>query len=820
MVDERIKVLAHHTGHFVTQDNGNLKFDGEIAEWSYDPDLWSYFKILASVKALGHMDIKELWYNLGGASIVPDRLELLTDDMVVMHMLNIARLNDEVHLYVVHNTMEPNIIEMIDWVDGDVNDEVHVAKQVEDGEGKVQPEVGIQMEEVQGHGDGEQVGREMEKFGTQMEEVQGHGDGEQVGREMEEGEGEIQPEIGTQMEEIQGHGDGEQVGREMEEGEGEVHDVEEEEVHDVEEVEVHDLHDFELQDDEGGHKDGDEGGHDGDDEGGHDVDDEDEDEDDGEYENVDVKVECDIKTSKGQPCSPEGECSRTTDNDSMHDVRGLSDIEWVSDELDSGPDSENDDASIPKTLFPTFTMPKSLGEYKWEVGTYFTEKKEFTDAIRTYALSNDRNLKLIKNDKKRVTIKCLGGNGKCKWYAYCAYMCGGKSWQLRKVIDDVICSRDFNVKLISPKWLSERMEKTVRENHNIKVMDIRDKLSRKWNVGISRNMAFRAKSMAKYNVEESFKEQFRRLHDFGHELLQRNPGSTACKDSFLSSRPIIGLGGCFLKGKYGGELLTTVGRDGNEQILPIAYVVVEVENKDSWTWFLDLLIQDLGGEDVCSSCTLISDQQKGLLQALQDLLPGVDQRYCVRHLYSNFRKQYLGKDLKRLMWSAATATYPQLWKSEMRKIKEVNVDAFKYLIAISPRFWSRSRFTPTSHCDTLVNNMCEGFNSGQSDQLFEVIHISQFGEQFVVNLDNKDCSCRKWFISGIPCTHVITAMKFLNLNAEDYIRHWFRKSTYEETYNIIYSINGQHVWDITPYPDVLPPKKKEMPRRPKKKQRL
>ncbi|XP_017416918.1 uncharacterized protein LOC108327733 [Vigna angularis] len=519
----------------------------------------------------------------------------------------------------------------------------------------------------------------------------------------------------------------------------------------------------------------------------------------------------------------------------MHDVRGLSDTEWVSDELDSGPDSEDDDDSIRRTLFPTFSMPKSLTDYKWE------------------------------NDKKRVAVKCLGSQGKCKWYAYCAYRSAAKSWQLRKVIDDHSCSTVCNVKLMTSKWLSQRMVKFVKENPNMKVMDIRDKVSRKWNVGISRNMAFRVRVMAKDNVEGSFKEQYRRIYDYGHELLRANPGSTvkikvensneecifnriyvclkACKDSFISCRPIIGLDGCFLKGKYGGELLTAIGRYGNEQILPIAYVVVE-----------------------------------GLLPAIQDLLPGVDQRFCVRHLYSNFRKKFPGKDLKHMMWRAATTTYPQLWEAEMRKIKEINVDAFKYLIVIPPRFWSRSRFSPRSQSDTLVNNMCEGFNSvlvssrckplinmledirvyimkrwatnrtkmglyqgsvcpkvlnkfekqswltrywlprWSSNQLFEVLHISQFGEQFVVNIENKDSSCRKWLITGIPCTHAITAMKCLNLNAEDYIGHWFRKSTYEETYNtIIYLINGQLVWDITSYPDVLPPKKKTMPGRPKKK---
>ncbi|XP_052726126.1 uncharacterized protein LOC128194623 [Vigna angularis] len=447
------------------------------------------------------------------------------------------------------------------------------------------------------------------------------------------------------------------------------------------------------------------------------------------------------------------------------------------------------------------------------------------------------------------------------------------------------------------------MEKTVRENPTMKVMDIRDKVTRKWNVGISRNMAFRARAMARDKVEGSFKDQYRRLRDYGHELLKTNPGTTvkikvdnsngevifqrfyaclkACKDSFICCRPIIGLDGCFLKTKYGGELLTAVGRDGNDQMMPIAYAIVEVENKDSWTWFLELLIEDLGGAAVCAGCTFISDQQKGLLPAIQDLLPGVEQRFCVRHLYSNFRKKFPGKNLKRLMWRAATATHPQQWETEMRNIRDINLDAFKYLIAIPPRFWSRSRFTSRSQCDTLVNNMSEAFNSVLVDsrskpiismledirvyimkrwaanrtkitsyqgsicpkifsrfqkeswltrhwlprwsreKLFEVKHLSEFGQQFVVNIDTMDCTCRKWAITGIPCTHAITAMKFLNINAEDYIGNWFRKSTYEETYNtIINPINGQHVWDVTPYADILPPKKRTMPGRPKKKRRL
>ncbi|XP_047177959.1 uncharacterized protein LOC124844983 [Vigna umbellata] len=382
--------------------------------------------------------------------------------------------------------------------------------------------------------------------------------------------------------------------------------------------------------------------------------------------------------------------------------------------------------------------------------------------------------------------------------------------------------------------------------------------------------------MAHKKIEGDFEEQYKRVYDYVNELLRSNPGSIvkvsvepnegnqvfkrlyvclkACKVSFISCRPIVGLDGCFLKGKYGGELLTAVGRDGNDQMLPLAYAVVEVENKETWTWFLEFLIDDLGGVENCSTYTFISDQQKGLLPAIQELLPRVDQRFCVRHIYANFRKKYPGKNLKRLLWKAASSTHPQAWEAVMREIKDVNVEAFKHLIAIPPRFWSRSRFTPTAACDTLVNNISEAFNSVILDarakpiitmmedirmylmkrwarnrekiswsglKLFEVRHTSNIGDKFVVDIDKVDCSCRKWSITGIPCCHALTAMTFLNINGEDYISHWFTKSTYEQTYfPMIYPVHGAHMWEMTSMPDVLPPPKRILPGRPKKKRRL
>ena len=63
--------------------------------------------------------------------------------------------------------------------------------------------------------------------------------------------------------------------------------------------------------------------------------------------------------------------------------------------------------------------------------------------------------------------------------------------------------------------------------------------------------------------------------------------------------------------------MSVVGRDANDHLVLLAYAVVEVENKETWTWFLELLNGDLGGIDVCETMNFISDQQKVCLIYVQ-----------------------------------------------------------------------------------------------------------------------------------------------------------------------------------------------------------
>jgi hypothetical protein len=165
----------------------------------------------------------------------------------------------------------------------------------------------------------------------------------------------------------------------------------------------------------------------------------------------------------------------------------------------------------------------------------------------------------------------------------------------------------------------------------------------------------------------------------------------ACKAVFATTcRPLIGLDACFLKGEHGGQLIAAVGRDGNNQMIPIAYAVVESERKDSWKWFVELLLEDLN-QILLKQYAFISDQQKvsyslfllftayaiiistythnclylnagmyviiqGLVEVIKGLGQNVEHKFCVKHLYGNWKKRFPGAHMKELLWKAARAT--------------------------------------------------------------------------------------------------------------------------------------------------------------------
>ena len=87
-----------------------------------------------------------------------------------------------------------------------------------------------------------------------------------------------------------------------------------------------------------------------------------------------------------------------------------------------------------------------------------------------------------------------------------------------------------------------------------------------------------------------------------------------------------------------------IGRDPSNQMYPIAWATVEGENHDSWYLFLSLLQKDIQINNQRDGWVIISDQQKGLIKAVNEIIPHAKHRMCARHIYANWRKQHRDKE--------------------------------------------------------------------------------------------------------------------------------------------------------------------------------
>ena len=327
------------------------------------------------------------------------------------------------------------------------------------------------------------------------------------------------------------------------------------------------------------------------------------------------------------------------------------------------------------------------------VGALYPDKQHLQDAIIKWAMSTCKTFRTKVSSKKYLTMECEVTGCPGRVHAYCPQF--SINWKVGDVTQHTcrIESIPQDHRNISSTLIARLLYSEIVQGKAMEAKAIVHKMFTRYKYHISYGKAWRAKHMALENRFGSFLDSYDSVVRLLHTLQARNPGTYVdikhfrmaefptvrvlhrvffsfgvSIEAFSHCRPVICVDGTFLTGKYRGQILTAIGQDGNNQIVPLAFAFVESENTESWTWFFRQLKIAVVKEkpNVC----VLHDRHAGILNVVKALTnpvageqtPWIDlqSRWCMRHLGANFFSQFRDKALMNLFKKLCKQNQP--WK--------------------------------------------------------------------------------------------------------------------------------------------------------------
>ncbi|KAM3374531.1 hypothetical protein P3S68_013245 [Capsicum galapagoense] len=558
---------------------------------------------------------------------------------------------------------------------------------------------------------------------------------------------------------------------------------------------------------------------------------------------------------------------------------------------------DNFDSSSPIALRDEDLPEKLVATWKegiTGVDQDFKNVREFRAALQKYAVAHRFVYKLKKNDASRVSGRCVVEG--CSWKIHASKVPDAQTFRIRKFNGLHTCEGEsWKSAHRTRNWLVSIIKERLRESPNDKPREIAKSILRDFGIKLRYSQVWRGMEDAKEQLQGSYTKSYNRLPWFCEMVVNTNPGTVVklvldeekrLQRFFFSlhasihgfkhgCRPLIFLEATSLRSKYKETLLTATAVDADDGFFPVAFAVIDIENDDSWRWFLEQLKSALSNSQ---SLTFISDREKNLKNSVLEVFENASHGYSIFHLLESFKRNMKGPFhgdgravLPEIFLAAAHAVRLGSFKNSTEQIKQICSHAYDWLIQIEPECWTSLSFKG-QHYNYITENVAEPYSKLiedsrgstimqkiealigmlgdlidhrklessnwstkltpskerkiqkeaakahglkvliSSDVLFEV-HDEM---THVVNIEIRECTCLEWKQSGLPCCHAVAVFNYIGRCVYDYCSSYFTVESYCSTYstcvNPIPGIGTPVEEDVeSDTADVLPPCPPESP---------
>ncbi|RYQ95408.1 hypothetical protein Ahy_B08g090684 isoform E [Arachis hypogaea] len=331
----------------------------------------------------------------------------------------------------------------------------------------------------------------------------------------------------------------------------------------------------------------------------------------------------------------------------------------------------------------------TAGLTEFQVGQQFQDKDEALLSVKTYSIRRGVQYKVVESDHRRYVGKCSEfGNG-YTWLIRLSLRKRKGIWEVKRYNGPHTClatSISSDHRSLDYHVISAFVMPMVRADASVRIKVLLNATAAHFGFRPTYRRVWMAKQKAIALIYGDWDESYNELPRWvlGDQLTM--PGTVAILrtspvrvsgqvdesqaffhrlfwtfppliQAFRHCKPLVSIDGTHLYGKYGGTLLIAIAQDGNSNILPVAFALVEGENAESWSFFLSHLRQHVTPQP---GLLVISDRHNGIKAALEApdggwLPPSAYRAFCIRHVAANFALTFKGKDARRLLVNAAYA---------------------------------------------------------------------------------------------------------------------------------------------------------------------
>ncbi|XP_056860182.1 uncharacterized protein LOC108845025 [Raphanus sativus] len=316
-------------------------------------------------------------------------------------------------------------------------------------------------------------------------------------------------------------------------------------------------------------------------------------------------------------------------------------------------DSEEDDMCF-EDFKETYAIEgERFQRDKLHVNQSFVSKDALVSEVRLTSVRRGFTFRIYKSSKTLIVAICRVSG--CGWRLRASVKHGTNTFWVTKYVQAHTCSvgdRIAQRKHCTPKYVARLFIDRVGIIDGLNLQHITDAMKNMFGMMLNYTTSYRALLYAQMLVRRSAEDGYSRL------------------PSYLEKRRVIVVDGTHLSGKYGGVMLVAAAQDGNFQIFPLAFGIVDAEDGPSWEWFFTKLASCISHD---SPLVIVSDRHEAIKSA------------AYAHTVSDFDRY-------------------------MAEIRSANPDFATYLVNADVSLWSRVYCTGDRY-NIKTRNIAESINS-------------------------------------------------------------------------------------------------------------